>query len=86
MTVKHMLLGFHIYDVEGDGYQPIGNVLDSTTQRPTDTLFTTTRNHFFNTLFLASNAKINPPDEEHLTRYAIGDPTESALISLAQKA
>jgi Ca2+-transporting ATPase len=35
---------------------------------------------------LASNAKINPPDEEHMTRYAIGDPTEAALISLAQKA
>jgi len=81
-----MLLGFHIYDVEGDGYQPIGNILDSTTQHPTDTTFTTTRKHFFNTLFLASNAKINPPDEEHLTRYAIGDPTEAALISLAQKA
>jgi magnesium-transporting ATPase (P-type) len=37
-------------------------------------------------LFLASNAKINVPDEEHMTRYAIGDPTEAALISLAQKA
>jgi len=26
------------------------------------------------------------PDEEHMTRYAIGDPTEAALVSLAQKA
>ena len=86
MTVKHMLLGFHIYDVEGDGYQPIGNILDTETQHPIDTLFISTRNHFFHTLFLASNAKINLPDEEHLTRYAIGDPTEAALISLAQKA
>jgi len=23
MTVKHMRLGFHIYDVGGDGYEPI---------------------------------------------------------------
>jgi hypothetical protein len=35
---------------------------------------------------MASNAKINPPDGEHQLRYAIGDPTEAALISLAQKA
>ncbi len=43
------------------------------------------RKHFFNSLFLSSNAKINPPDDEHLTRYSIGDPTEAALISLAKK-
>lgn len=86
MTVKHMWLWFHTYDVEGDGYQPIGNIIDPQTQHPIDTKFTTTRNHFFNSLFLASNAKINPPDDEHQTRYAIGDPTEAALISLAQKA
>jgi magnesium-transporting ATPase (P-type) len=35
---------------------------------------------------LDSNAKINPPDTEHMTRHAIGDPTEAALVSLAQKA
>ncbi|MFA7298651.1 MAG: cation-transporting P-type ATPase [Candidatus Absconditabacterales bacterium] len=86
MTVKHMWLGFNTYDVEGDGYEPIGNILDPLTHHPIDTKFTTIRNHFFNTLFLASNAKINPPDDEHQTRYAIGDPTEAALISLAQKA
>ncbi len=86
MTVKHMLLWFHLYDIEGDGYQPIGNILDAQTHHPIDTAFTTIRKHFFNTLFLASNAKINMPDEEHMTRYAIGDPTEAALVSLAQKA
>lgn len=86
MTVKHMLLGFHIYDIEGDGYEPIGNIIHAETQDPIDSIFLSTRKHFFNTLFLASNAEINPPDNEHLTRYAIGDPTEAALISLAQKA
>ena len=86
MTVKHMFLWFHLYDIDGDGYEPIGNILDSSTQNKVDPTFISTRKHFFNTLFLASNAKINPPDEEHMTRYAIGDPTEAALISLAQKA
>ncbi|MEI6673157.1 MAG: hypothetical protein WCL02_07820 [bacterium] len=85
MTVKHIYLGFHIYDVEGDGYQPLGNIVDSLTQKTLDTDFISTRKHFFNTLYLASNAKINQPDEEHQTRYTIGDPTEGALISLAQK-
>jgi magnesium-transporting ATPase (P-type) len=75
-----------MYDIEGDGYQPLGHILDTATQQSIDTEFTIQRNHFFNTLFLASNAKINPPDDEHLTRYAIGDPTEASLISLAQKA
>ncbi len=81
-----MLLGFHIYDVEGDGYEPIGNIVDSATQKKVDAAFISSRTHFFNTLFLASNAKVNPPDDDHMTWYAIGDPTEAALISLAQKA
>lgn len=32
-----------------------------------------------------SNARVNPPDDKHQTRYALGDPTEAALVSLAQK-
>lgn len=86
MTVKHMLLGFHIYDIEGDGYEPKGNILDAKSHKQVDRTFFSIRKHFFNALFMASNAKINPPDEEHFSRYAIGDPTEAALISLAQKA
>lgn len=35
---------------------------------------------------LASNARINPPDEHHSTWYALGDPTEAALLTLAAKA
>lgn len=85
MTVKHLLLGFHIYDIEGDGYEPIGNILDATNKKKVDELFMLRRKHFFNTLFMDSNAKTNPPDDEHATWYAIGDPTEAALVSLAGK-
>lgn len=85
MTVKHILLWFNIYDVEGDGYEPKGNIIDSQTQHPIDANFTTTRKHFFSTLYMDSNARVNPPDDKHQTRYALGDPTEAALVSLAQK-
>lgn len=85
MTVKHMMLWFNIYDIQGDGYEPKGNILDAITKKSIDDTFLSTRKHFFNTLFLDSNATINPPDDEHFTRYAMGDPTEAALVSLAQK-
>lgn len=80
-----MLLGFRIYDIGGDGYEPIGDILDSTTHKKVDGDLLDTRKHFFNALYLDSNAKVNPPDDDHKTRYSIGDPTEAALISLAEK-
>lgn len=86
MTVKYMMLGFHSYEIEGDGYEPIGDIIDTKTKKKVDESFLISRKHFFNTLFMDSNARINPPDDEHLTRYAIGDPTEAALVNLAEKA
>jgi Ca2+-transporting ATPase len=41
---------------------------------------------FFQTGALASNAEVNPPDDEHKVWYVVGDPTEGALITLARKA
>ncbi len=86
MTVKHMMLGFHRYEIEGDGYEPTGDIIDEKTKKKVDESFIISRKHFFNALFMDSNARINPPDDEHMTRYAIGDPTEAALINLAEKA
>ena len=43
------------------------------------------RKHFFLGCFLNAHAKVNPPDAEHPLRYALGDPTEAALIVLAEK-
>lgn len=85
MTVKDIYVWFSTYEVSGDGYQPIGKIYDVGTKKETDASFVNQWTHFFNTLYMASNAKINPPDNEHQLRYAIGDPTEAALISLAQK-
>ncbi|MDD3263204.1 MAG: cation-transporting P-type ATPase [Candidatus Absconditabacteria bacterium] len=33
----------------------------------------------------ASNAKINPPDDDHPDWYCLGDPTEGAILTLAKK-
>ena len=57
----------------------------SQTKQVVQSDFFSQRKHFFSTLYMASNARVNPPDEKHQTRYALGDPTEAALISLAQK-
>jgi magnesium-transporting ATPase (P-type) len=47
--------------------------------------FLQSRKHFFLGCFLNAHAKVNPPDAEHLLWYALGDPTEAALIVLAKK-
>lgn len=85
MTVKDIYLWFATYEVSGDGYQPIGKIYDIHNKKEITPSFISQWGHFFATLYMASNAKINPPDSEHQLRYAIGDPTEAALISLAQK-
>lgn len=86
MTVKDIYLWFSTYEVNGDGYQPIGKIYDIQNKQEIVPSFISQWKHFFSTLYMASNAKINPPDNEHQLRYALGDPTEAALISLAQKA
>jgi Ca2+-transporting ATPase len=43
------------------------------------------RKQFFLGCFLNAHAKVNPPDAEHPLWYALGDPTEAALIVLAKK-
>ena len=44
MTVKYLYLGFKTYDVQGDGYEPKGYILNE--ENPIDTAFITTRKYF----------------------------------------
>lgn len=92
MTVKKIYLWGMIYDVTETGYMPNGMV-----QRWRNEFVTWEKHlsneehvqvwkHFFYWCVLNSHAKIHSPDEEHLLRYAIGDPTEAALINVAKKA
>ncbi len=84
MTVTQLLIGKTKYSVTGSGYQPDGQVLDSSSKAISKTTIAAL-DLFFITAILASNAKVNPPDEEHGDWYVVGDPTEGALITLAAK-
>jgi Ca2+-transporting ATPase len=84
MTVQRLLIGGKEFDVTGSGYKPEGFVVDSSgknlSKEDIEKYIL-----FFETGVFASNAKVNPPDEEHKDWYSIGDPTEAALISLGEK-
>jgi Ca2+-transporting ATPase len=85
MTVEQLLIGREHYRVTGTGYEANGQIV---TERG-KTLSSSTRESlelFFTAAALASNAKVDPPDEEHASWYVVGDPTEGALVTLARKA
>ncbi len=85
MTVQQFWLGGKVYQVTGNGYQARGSITDAQgkviSTRKLKSLAT-----FFVTGVFASNARINPPNDQHDNWYCLGDPTEGALITLASKA
>jgi P-type Ca2+ transporter type 2C len=85
MTVEHVLIGRTRYNVTGTGYETNGSVVTEHGKKLSPTVLKDLE-LFFATGTLASNAKVNPPDDEHATWYVVGDPTEGALITLARKA
>ncbi|MDL2341535.1 MAG: cation-transporting P-type ATPase [Patescibacteria group bacterium] len=85
MTVEQLLIGRTIYKTTGTGYEANGSIVSErgkvvSAKKLTDLAF------FFATGALASNARVNPPDSEHIDWYVVGDPTEGSLITLARKA
>lgn len=86
MTVRNIFLGNKLYEVTWVGYETVWEILEDGKNLADKNVFVEKWKHFFNTLFMDSNAKVNPPDDEHPMRYAIWDPTEAALVSLAEKA
>lgn len=85
MTVEKLLIGHLPYSVGGTGYQPNGVIKNrhnkTIMQNDLDDL-----KLFFACGVFASNAHISAPDKDHADWYAIGDPTEGALQTLAHKA
>lgn len=83
MTVESLVIGSDSYDVTGTGYEPKGDVeingtsLSAAQQKQVQ--------EFVRTGLFASNAKVLAPDEHSAKWYCLGDPTEGALITLAQK-
>jgi Ca2+-transporting ATPase len=86
MTVEQLMIGRVIYNVSGTGYEAIGGITRASHKKPLDAAALKELELFFATGALASNAKVDPPDEEHPNWYVVGDPTEGALITLARKA
>jgi len=85
MTVTNLLIGKTEYNVTGTGYETNGQVVDAK-QKPLKPKALKELELFFATAALASNAHVDPPDDQHGTWYVVGDPTEGALITLARKA
>jgi len=84
MTVRSVYFNQRFYDITGLGYEPEGTILDDDgnelNQDEIDEI-----EIMFDAATMASNAEIHEPDEEHKTWYAIGDPTEAALITASTK-
>lgn len=85
MTVQELLIGRTKYNVTGTGYEASGEIT-SDKDKPLTKKALKEIELFFATGALASNAKVNPPDDDHPNWYVVGDPTEGALITLARKA
>ncbi|SFL68635.1 cation-translocating P-type ATPase [Halanaerobium salsuginis] len=84
MTVKKVYFDGSEYDVTGLGYQPEGEILNSDQEALTEEEIAEME-IIFDAATMASNAEIHKPDDEHPGWYAIGDPTEAALITLSTK-
>lgn len=85
MTVQKLFIGGKEINVSGIGYNPEGQLMKENNTPLSEEEISNLR-IFFETGVFASNAHISEPDKEHPDWYAIGDPTEAALITLAAKA
>lgn len=84
MTVEQIIIGQNSYTVTGTGYEANGTIQHNGKDLGLDDLKKNAI--FFVAGIAASNAQVQQPDSEHANWYAIGDPTEAALITLAKKA
>lgn len=84
MTVKKVYFDGKEYEVTGLGYEPEGELLREDGEPLTEEEIAEME-IIFDAATMASNAEIHEPDEEHPGWYAIGDPTEAALITLSTK-
>ena len=72
------------FEVTGEGYDPQGDIFENGSPVPDSDIASIKQ--FFQHGLLASNGRIHPPDHQHATWYAVGDPTEAAFMPFAVKA
>jgi Ca2+-transporting ATPase len=85
MTVQQLLIGRSLYEVSGSGYENNGQLIAAKHKKPLFAEELADLSLFFTTGVFASNARVEPPDDEHPAWHVLGDPTEGALITLARK-
>jgi Ca2+-transporting ATPase len=84
MTIVRCWAQGRQFEITGAGYNPEGEVRENGRPLPAPALATIKQ--FFQHGFLASHGRTHPPDAQHRTWYAVGDPTEAAFMPLAVKA
>ncbi|MFW6044655.1 MAG: cation-translocating P-type ATPase [Planctomycetota bacterium] len=84
MTVTRAWFDDREYQFTGIGYEPEGEITDEAgeplTQEQIDEIEV-----MMDAATMASNAEIHPPDDDHPNWYAVGDPTEAALVTMSTK-
>ncbi len=89
MVVRHLFANRKYYRVTGEGYEPKGDFfIESGTEtgRPLDSQeLEQSLNYFFNCASLCNNARLQPPSSTDEKWGVLGDPTEGALVVLAEK-
>jgi Ca2+-transporting ATPase len=84
MTVQKVWFDNQEYEITGLGYEPKGDIVNENEEKLTKEQIDELE-IMFDAATMASNAEIHEPDEKHSGWYAIGDPTEAALITLSTK-
>ncbi len=85
MTVRSIWFNGIKYVATGVGYEPKGKILDEN-EKPLSKEQLQELEVIMDAATMASNARIHKPDKKHKSWYAIGDPTEAALITVSSKA
>jgi Ca2+-transporting ATPase len=85
MTVRSIWFDGKKYVVTGVGYEPKGEILDEK-EKSLSKKQIVELEAIMEAATMASNAGIHKPDKDHKSWYAIGDPTEAALITVSSKA
>ncbi len=84
MTVTHAWFDGDEYRFTGIGYEPEGEIQNENGeplgQEQIDEIEV-----MMDAATMASNAEIHPPDDDHANWYAVGDPTEAALVTMSTK-
>ena len=84
MTVKFLWFDGEEFELTGIGYEPKGSILDKDKKELTKEQIDKIE-IILDAATMASNAEIHKPDDNHSSWYAIGDPTEAALITASTK-